>query len=73
MPAKKPNNQEVFEDGHVLNHYVCDMSPDGEHEANGSIEYVIVYRDEKYFVHTDWDGIVINPSQKAIVCLDHVL
>ena len=73
MPAKKPNNLEVFEDGNVIDHYVCDMSSEGDYEANGTIEYVIMYRDKKYFAHKDWDGNIINPSQKAIVSSDDLV
>lgn len=73
MPAKKPNNQEVFENGHVIDHYVCNMDFSGDYEANGSIEHVVMYKDKKYFVHTDWDGNIINPSERAIVSLDHLV
>jgi hypothetical protein len=73
MPAKKPNNQEVFEDGQIIDHYVCDMNSEGDCEANGSIENVVIFRGNKYYVYTDWDGNVINPTQKAVVSSDYLV
>lgn len=72
MPAKKPTNLEVFEKGQEEKSYSCYLNFEGDYEPDGSIEHVIFYRDEKYFVHTDWDGNVINPGEKAIVIFDEV-
>ena len=55
---KKKEREEIFKNGYSLIDYPIDMSMDGEQETNGSIEHVVEFNKEYYFVQVSWTGAV---------------
>jgi len=65
-----PTNQEVFQGGHVLDFWACDINPlTGAIESNGGVECRISYENVVYHVIVadalDKHSTVYQPNQSA--------
>lgn len=51
-------NKHIWENGHVVADWPCDVGNDREVDSNGSIEHVVAYQNKHYCVLSDWEGNV---------------
>ena len=62
--------QEIFDNGTLLDRWPCDVDRNGELDSNGSQEYLFEFEGQKYIVWVDWDECPIRPNDEAISIIE---
>lgn len=66
-------NQQVFDEGEILQHCPVDINPfTGMMESNGGIEHLVSFEGKVYSILTDWEGLVADPTGTPDLISDNV-